>query len=313
MTNIDEHSSPGCGKNALWKGMALGLIATAFWGSFYPVGRVLFGVDTDSVNPLNLTFLRFSFASLFLSPMLFNAQNRKAAGNQLKHHWLEALSLAAIGIIGEGLLVFWALKFTTAARASLLANASPISTVLISCICGRELLTRNKVSGMLLGFLGIVLAFWGGGGDLFSSGKNLLTGDLMALGSGICWAVYTVYGTGITSRCGGMLANGILFTFGALLMLPVLLVTGSGPDFDLPWRVWAGAFYLGALANGLANGLWYTALKYVTPGELGSCGYVSALLTFTISVLFLNEHATWQFITSVILVLGGVALMLKRK
>ncbi|NLF92632.1 MAG: DMT family transporter [Oligosphaeraceae bacterium] len=295
------------------KGILFGLIATAFWASFYPLGRVLFGFNAEAVDPLNFTFLRFAFATLFFLPLLFQPTNRRAVQKLLRQHWGQVLLLSAIGIVGEGLLVFWSLKYTTSARASLLANASPIFTVLISYFCGRELLNGRRISGMILGFLGILLAFQGGGGDVFSADTGMLAGDLMALLSGVGWAYYTVFGTEITACCGGMLGTGVLFACGTLLMLPVLILSGSGPSFDLPWRVWLGAFYLGALSNGLANGLWYMALKYVTPGELGSCGYISALLTFALAVFFLDEQCSWQFLVAIGLVLGGVALMLQRE
>ncbi len=294
------------------KGILLGLTATAFWATFYPLGRVLFGFNSDAVEPLNFSFLRFAFATLFFLPMLFKPANRRAVHTLLRKHWRQVLTLSAVGIAGEGVLVFWALKYTTSARASLLANASPIFTVLISYFCGRELLNGRKISGMILGFLGILLAFQGGGGDVFSADAGILVGDLMALLSGIGWAYYTVFGAEVTACCGGMLGTGVLFACGTLLMLPVLIISGKGPDFNLPLRVWLGAFYLGTLSNGLANGLWYMALKYVTPGELGSCGYISALLTFTLAVLFLDEQCNWQFLVAIALVLGGVALMLQR-
>ncbi|MFA6929229.1 MAG: DMT family transporter [Lentisphaeria bacterium] len=292
--------------------MFFGLIATIFWASFYPVGRVLFGIDAKAAEPLNFTFLRFCFAAVFFTPLLLKRSNRTAVREMFHWHWKELCFLAVVGIVAEGLLVFWALKYTTSARASLLANASPISTVLISYFCGRELITGNKIVGMLIGFVGIVLAFFGKGSDLFSAGMQIWIGDLMAFVSGICWAAYTVFGTEISRRYGGMLGNGVLFFLGALLMIPVVHWT-VGFDLRLSWRVWFGAFYLGALANGLANGLWYTAMKYVTPGELSSCGYISALLTFAIAVVFLGEKASWQFVLAIVLVLTGVMLMLSRK
>ncbi len=295
------------------KGFLFGLIATTFWASFYPLGRVLFGFETASVEPLNFTFLRFVFATLFFVPLLLRSSNRKAVGTLLRFHWRKVLLLAAIGIVLEGILVFWALKHTTSARASLMANGSPIATVLISYICGRELLNGHKIAGLIIGFAGILLAFQGGGGDLFAADVRLSVGDLMALVSGICWAFYTVFGTEITAQCGGMLGTGVLFACGSVLMLPVLIITGTGPDFILPWRVWLAAFYLGALANGLANGLWYTGLKYISPVEIGSFGYISTVLTFAMAVIFLGEKISWQFVVAIGLVLAGVALMFRRK
>jgi len=72
--------------------------------------------------------------------------------------WGLFLFLAAIGIVGEGVLVFVATKYTPSARASLMANLSPVFTVLLSLLFAKEMLTGRKVTGMMLGFIGITAA-----------------------------------------------------------------------------------------------------------------------------------------------------------
>lgn len=299
--------------NNMVKGISLGLSATVLWASFYPLGRLLFGMNACDVEPMNFTFLRFVFSSLFFMPMLLKNRNRIAVCQLLSRHWRKILLLAGIGIIAEGVLVFWALKYTTSARVSILANASPVSTLLLSWFCGREVLNGSKITGMLVGLAGIVLIFSGQGEDVFSGESSLLIGDIMAFLSGICWSVYTVFGEEISQRYGGMLCNAVLFSISTMMIIPLVFLCGQGFNFILPWKVWVGAFYLGVFTNALANGLWYSALKYVTPGELGSCGYVSGLLSFLMALSFLSEKVSWQFAVSLVCVFSGTALMFRRK
>lgn len=295
------------------KGLSLGMAATCFWGGFYPVSRMLFGYDDGSVDPLNFTLIRFALATLFLSPLFLSKIQRQRAADMLRNDALMILSLGAIGILGEGLCVFWALKYTTSARASLLANASPITTLLISWMAGREYLTRNKVAGMIIGFLGILLAFSGQGKDRFVHDASTLAGDVLAFTSGICWSYFTVFGGDVAKKYGGLLCCEMMFIAGLIFLLPLTLVVNGGIQLNLSWQAWLGALYLGVLSYGLANSLWYMALYYVTPGELGSLGYVSALLTISLSIIFLDEQITATFCVAVVLVLIGVALMLKQK
>ena len=296
----------------LIKGISLGMISTIIWGSFYPISRLLFGHFDDTLEPLNFTFIRFVMAALSLSPIfLFKGNGRKFV-DMLRNDWLSLLLLSSIGTVGEGLLIFWAMEFTTAARASLMANASPIWTLLISFIVTHETLTKSNLTGMIIGAVGILLAFIGKGNDVFTGGASTFLGDAMALGSGICWAIFTVCGQKFANRYGGLLCCEALLIFATVIMLPFTLIRNGGIVLDYNWQAWAGAIYLGVLSYGLADVFWYTALKHVTPGQLGSLGYVSALLALVISIILLHETFTFVFVCAVICILGGVALMLRQ-
>lgn len=296
----------------LAKGIGLGMISTILWGSFYPISRFLFGEYADKVEGLNISVIRFILAAAFLLPLFLSARNRQMTGDMLRNHWKLLLFLGLFGIVGEGLFVFWALQYTTAARASLLANTSPIITMLISFAAGRELLNRNKISGMLIGFAGTVLIFCLKGIDKFSGDFSTYLGDGMALFSGVCWSIFTVFGDDLSKKYGGLLTCEILFLIALLFMIPMAFIVNGGIDFHLPWQVWCGAFYLGVLSYSVANSLWYVALKFVTPGELGALGYISALMAASLSAIVTKEHLSLSFFIALALIIGGVALMLKR-
>ena len=296
---------------AKFKGISFGMISTIIWGTFYPISRALFGFDEGDVDALNFSVLRFSLAAIFLSFVFLRRENRIQTANMLKNHWKVVLLLSIVGIVGEGILVFWALQYTTSARASLMANTSPIQTVLISYLVGQELLTKNKLIGAILGLIGLVLFFTCNGEDMFTANASTIIGDLMALASGFCWSVYTVYGDKIAKQYGDALCSEILFLHGLCVMIPMAIIKNGGIDLVLPWRVWLGAFYLGVVSYGIANCLWYRALKFVTPGELGSLGYLSATMSVVLSVLLLRERLSLAMISAIVLVILGVGLMLR--
>ena len=290
------------------KGIALGLFSTVLWGSFYPVSRVLFGKAGEQFDEFFVSFIRFLLGFLLFSPLLFTAANREKTKTALKNDWLPLLLLAFIGIVCEGVLVFVANKYTTAARASLMANTTPIPTLLLSWLFAKEMLTGRKAAGMLLGMAGALLAVLSRGGDLFSAGSATWPGDLLAFASGLCWAVFTVFGKGISRRYGALLVTAILYGAGCLLMVPVMLIARSSLSVAFTFPVWAGIVYL-SVSGLLANACWYRALKYLPPGELGSFGYLSALLAVGSSILFLREKLSWGFLLAAAAVIAGVWLM----
>ena len=293
------------------KGISLGLAATFIWGMFYPLSRLLFGYEEDSVEPLNFSALRFILAAIVMAPVLFKRENRAKAGDMVRTEWKVLLLLGLIGMVGEGVLVFWSVKYTTASRSSLMANTSPITTFLISWLVGREACTRGKFVGMVIGFAGVLILFLCKGEDMFAKDASMLTGDLMAFASGICWAVFTVFGDRVSNKYGGLLCTEVLFLIAVAIVVPVAIIWNGGLNLSLSVRAWTGALYLGALSYGLAEGLWYMALKYVSPGELGALGYVSAALAVISSVLLLHEKVSVFAFVAIILIVIGVGLMLR--
>ena len=296
-------------------GLLLGFLATASWGSFYIVGRWLFGEDGGGdINPYLANLLRFCMAVITLSPLLISSGNRELVKKAFTKDWKKFILIALVGIVLESYFVLYALNFTTASRCSLMANCSPIATVILAFILLKERTSIAGVIGMLIGFAGIILAGTARGGDIYAdTGLRTLIGDGMALASGFCWAFFTVYGAKVSDEYGGPVSMFVSFLMGALLMIPVVCFTTTTRDLScLTPRIWGGFVYTGIITLALANACWYAALKYLKPGVLGAFGYLSATITFTLSAIVLKEKFTLQFIIAIALVLGGMALMMAK-
>ena len=114
------------------------------------------------------------------------------------------------------------------------------------------------------------------------------------------------------------------YLFG-LLLVPVLLsgteyfcspsgndgAAGSRLTFAIGLRGWLMILYIGIVSNALVNVCGYAALKYLKPGELGSFGYVSILLTVLLAFCFLDEKITLPFMLCLAMILLGTGMMLK--
>ena len=293
-----------------FRGILAALVASLLWGGFYPVGRWMSMSGAKELDGLTVSLTRFALAALLLSPMLAN----RAALETFRRCWRRDLPilamLALVGIVGEGTLVFISTRYTTAARSSLMANTAPVFTVLFSVWLTDEKLSPRKFLGMAAGLAGIVLVLVSKGGDTFSGGGSMMVGDLIAVASGICWALYTVLGVKPTEKYGAWFATEVMFILGTLMMFPVVLWRGGfGELVSLPAEGWIGLAYLGCLSSALAFSLWYAALKSLAPGELGAFGYLTPLLAIGISGICFAEEFSARFFLALALILGGVALM----
>ena len=158
----------------------------------------------------------------------------------------------------------------------------------------------------------MVIIFFLRGGDDFTAGNaSFLTGDVMALAAGACWSLFTVLGERAVRQYGPQVIMGWAFLFGALVMIPIMFLSGSRITFEIGTRGWLMILYIGLVSNAMANVCWYAALKYLKPGELGAFGYVSIILTVVLAFCFLGERITLPFLLCLAMILAGTALMLK--
>ena len=246
---------------------------------------------------------------MLLTGVIVHQKKMKVAGECLKKDLL-ILVFLGLSIILSALLAFCSLKYTTATRSCLLANASPIFTVLMAYFALNEGMSKSKIIGMVLGFAGIGTAIsCRSGSDIYRSATSLV-GDFMALASGVFWAAYTVWGTRVSNQYGGIASSCISISFGTILIFPVIFLSGGNLSLDLPLRVWLGVIYLG-VTNGVACVCWFSALKYLKAGELGAFGYVSAAMTMVLSLILLQERISFILLGALALVFYGVYLMMK--
>ena len=297
-------------KNKLFTGLLCAFTATMCWACNYPVSRFMLG-DTQ-IDEYFLSYLRIIIAIIFILPFTFKGNDWQTFKVRWKTDW-KLFVFLSFCCLSEGVLAFVSLKYTTAARASLMANTAPVFTLLISLMSGKEKANCRKISGMLLGLIGITLVALTQGKDVFSGNLSTLTGDALALISGIFWSVFTVFGVNAAEKYSGLFCSVMFKMMGLFLMIPVLLVFNSKISFDFPLRVWIGIFYLGIFSSGMAVGLWSIAQKHVKPGALGSFGYLSALTATIFSMIFLKEQISLLFVISFAAILSGVFLMVNNR
>jgi len=293
-------------------GFLLAFVATALWASFYIVSRFAFGGIDAGLDPVWMSFLRYLMASSALVLVCLFAGRGRALLNALKE---DAAAFALLGLLGialQGLLVFWALKYTTAARCSLFANLSPVFTVAIAFFALREGLGWRKLAGMSLGFAGAAIATFGqGGSDMYFSG-SAFPGDMMALASGVFWAAYTVFGRRIVFKHGGLVSATLSMCMGAATLLAFTVLSGRSLSFDISPRLWLATAYLGLFGGAFAFFCWFAALKRLSAGETGAFGYLSVAITPLLSFLTLKESFSASFWVSMAAIVSGVLLMMER-
>ncbi|MGN6487098.1 MAG: DMT family transporter [Devosia sp.] len=130
-------------------------------------------------------------------------------------------------------------------------------------------------------------------------------GALLMVGSGLCWAAYTLIGRGSASPLGDTAGNFIRTLPAALLLLLAGLLTH-------PPTVGAALYAVasGAIASGLGYAVWYAALPALTRTRAAIVQLTVPVIAALGGILLIGEALTPRLVVATLAILGGIALAL---
>lgn len=253
-------------------------------------------------TPLGVGSTRLIVGGLTLLALLPLLGGRLASAVRL---WRTPLGLVAGACTAVYQLCFFAaVQQAGVALGTLVTIGSgPVFAGLLALVALRERPARSWIVATALCVLGLVLLTAGPAGTT----GNAVTGLLLALGSGLGYAVYTVAAKQlITSGSDSATVMGSAFGLGGLLLVPVLLTQ------PLAWLAspggWALAGYLGLLTTTLAYALFGRGLAVLPAGPVTTLVLAEPLVATVLGVTLLGERLTPLGLAGAMLVLTGLVL-----
>ena len=160
--------------------------------------------------------------------------------------------------------------------------------------------TRRQIAGASVAFCGLALALWPSGEIEGSLGAALA----MVL-AGLGWAAYTLAGRGAADPVAVTATHFVL-------CVPMIAGTLLIADISLSAMGWILAIICGALTSGLGYALWYAVLPLV-PGARAAIVQLSVpVIAIALGAVLLGEALTLRVVGAAGLVLGGIALALRK-
>jgi RarD protein len=223
-----------------------------------------------------------------------------------REDWRLVLGLSFLVIPLNQFLFLYGMRFTTPSNAALLYATTPLFVLLFSRWFLGERLTRRKISGVVLGFLGVIVVIFERGID---TSRQFVYGNLIMCVAVVAWALYTAYGKRLIARYGPVDASAATLFVGTLLFLPIGLVPAVSFPFETLAMVhWLQILYLGLVTSVVAYLLWYFALARTDATKVALFTYLQPVLTTLLAVLLLGQGITAAFVFGGLLALGGVVL-----
>jgi drug/metabolite transporter (DMT)-like permease len=292
----------GAEKSVLPAAYGAAVFAILIWGGTPAATK--FAVE--GIDPMTAGVLRTIMAGAIVVPI---ALYRRLALPGNVREWV-LLGLMILGVFVIFPLFFsYGVKQTSSSHAALLNAAIPIFTGLFGAIAERRIPGKLWGLGVAVAFGGVVMLI--GLRDETGAGVTLW-GDLLCLLSSIGSGLGYVAGARLSLKIGSQAATFWGLGFGALVLLPVLLITFGDTNWaNVPVSGYVAVAYQGTCSSILAFLAWYWALAKGGIVRMAPVQFSMPLISLTLAVWLFNESLSLPIIASAIIILVGIAITRK--
>ncbi len=282
------------------------VVVITMWGS----ATVLSALSLQEIGPMAVSFWRWAWALPLLWAVLLTSEDRKDILPTARRYPLDFLAVGLVGIAAMYVFQNLALQRTSAFNVSLFIELTPLFIALLGMAFLKEYPTLRMWAGIGLGFVGAILLTLGAAPAAQAPApgqSHSLLGDLLALGTAIAGAIYTIYGKGLLKRMSPLMMLTLGATAGTLMLLPMAWREGAfWPDSG---SVWVYLIILGLGAGAFGNLWWFRELRHRPAAQLGVILFLAALVAASLAVLVLGDPLTPWLVAGGALVIVGARLV----
>ena len=290
------------------------LVITAFatvyivWGSTYFFIRM---AVLGGMPPLVLGAIRFTTAGLLLIGW-------SALKGEKIFIWRNIFHAAVSGIllltIATG-VVICSEQTLPSAMVAIMVSSSPIWFVLIDkSHWGINFKSKATISGLIIGFLGVILLFSEQIGSMFTgfASNSKFTWMLLLVLGTIAWSAGSLYskykltsGAAPVNTGWQMIAAGLAFIPGCVLHHEFngLLLQ------NIPFNSWFAVLYLIMFGSIAAFSAYVWLLQVCPATQVSTYAYVNPVIAVILGIVFAGEHVSFAQIAGLVVILGSVLLI----
>lgn len=289
----------------------LAALCCLLWGSAYPaikVGYELFNIN-DLGSKLVFAGYRFTIAGIFI--LAFEIATKKTVFNFTKRQFGQITLLGMTQTALQYIFFYVGMSYTTGVRGSIINGIGTfVSIILAHFIYQNDKLNFNKISGCIIGFLGVIIVNLNGQ----SLGENSVTfkGEGFIMIAAIIFAVASIYGKKITQVQQPSVVTGFQLSIGGIILTILGFVFGGSLN-GFTIKSTALLIYM-ALLSSIAFVIWTELLKYNKVGIISVFNFLIPVFGTLLSALVLGENIfDIKILIALILVCYGIFLVYSTK
>ena len=277
-----------------WAGIIL--LGTVWGSSFF-----FFEVALDTLGPITVAFGRVAIAAVTLVLLI------RFTGDRLPRDWRSWRVLGLMGILNNAIpftLIAWAQVAIEGGLASILNATTPIfSVVLAVFIFRQELLSANRLAGVLLGFFGVVVLI--GPEALLTLGNNASSQALVLL-SALFYALAAIYARRHLMNFSPMVTSFGQVSTAAIVLLPLAMWFEQPWLADISGATWGALIAIGTLCTAFAYPLYFYLLRRTGATNLMLVTLINPVTALLLGILILSESPGWTTYAGMALIFAAL-------
>lgn len=260
------------------------IIAAALWGF---IGLFSKNLTQAGCSSIQITFYRFFTGSIsVLIYILFRDKSKLRI--RLRDIWM-FIGTGIVSIVFFNLLYLSTMRISTLSIAATLLYTSPIFVMVMSVFLFGERFTLRKLTALAVSVAGCICVV--GIPDSIRSGIPLeipALGILTGVGSGFCYALYSIFGNCALKRYSSETVTIYTFIIAFISLIPFIDTARVIPDFTSA-AVLPEIIKIGILSTTLPYILYTAGLKNTEPGKASVMAFVEPVVATLISVFLFGE------------------------
>jgi len=203
-------------------------------------------------------------------------------------------------------LVYWGEQYVDSGLTSVLFSVMPFYTVLLSLkLLPEEIITKQKIFGLVIGFTGILIIF-GDQIDLGFENELALYGMIGIILSPFFSSLGSIMGKKVSHKFQPVTLNTLPLLYASLSFLIISYFTESNAELEFTGMAWFSLFYLGIFGTALAFVVYFWMLKHTSILLMSSITFITPPLALIWGWIALGEQITWKLVVGMIIIFTGV-------
>jgi drug/metabolite transporter (DMT)-like permease len=271
--------------------------AACLWGI---VGLFTRPLSAAGLSSMQITEVRCIVTSVAMLAIVL-LYDRSLMRIDAKDIWM-FIGTGVLSIVLFNTMYFQAIEMLSLSMAAVLLYTAPCFVMLMSLLVFHERMTSRKILALVMSFCGCVCTagIVGGGGDML--------GIAIGLGSGFCYALYTIFGKFALAKYHPFTVTLYTFVIAGLCLAPIC---GLGGIADVAMEG-DNLFYmvgLGILITTIPYFLYTFGLKGMDPGKASVIAFTEPMVATVAGLVFYGESLTVMSAAGILLILVSIILL----
>jgi drug/metabolite transporter (DMT)-like permease len=276
------------------------------WGSSYLFIKI--GVET--LAPWTLIAMRLGIGLAVLASVVALAREPLPRHPRIYGH---LVVMSVVNIALPFYLITNAEQTVDSALAAILNATVPLFAIVIAALALHdEPITVNRLAGLAVGFVGVVLLVGRGLGDVLAGSGGSLYGELALVGSSVSYAAGAVYARRNVRGLRPMIPALFQVFFAFLISAALALLLERPLATELREDALVSVLWLGILGSGLAYLAFFRLLGRWGATRTALVAYLLPVVGIVLGAVVLAEEVDARILLGTALVIGGVALVNSR-